>query len=127
MDSSTLHPCNVSVGVGSERKHVFMICLLNPNIPSPCIALSRRPAAVFTPVTQATRDHAGAGVRPAGHQPRGAARAETQGSQVRAPALAHLRIQVGDEGGQSGIELETKVTYYGLTPIYHSVLSVKAL
>ena len=37
MDSSTLHPCNVSVGVGSERKHVFMICLLNPNIPAPCI------------------------------------------------------------------------------------------
>ena len=96
MDSSTLHPCYVSVGVGSGRKHVFMICLLNPNILAP---LSRRPAAVFTPVTQATRDHAGAGVRQSGHQPRGAARAETQGSQVRAPALAHLRLQVGEGGG----------------------------
>ena len=38
MDSSILHPCYVSVGVGSERKHVFMICLLNPNI---LAALSR--------------------------------------------------------------------------------------
>ena len=61
-------------------------------------------------VTQATRDHAGAGVRQAGHQPRGAARAAAQGSQVRAPALAHLRLQVGGGGGgQCGIELETEV------------------
>ena len=85
---------------------MFMICLLNPNI---LALLSRRPAAVFTPVTQATRDHAGAGVRPAGHQPRTAARAAAQGTQVRAPALAHLRLQVDGGGGQCGIELETKV------------------
>ena len=66
---------------------------------------------MFTPVTQATRDHAGAGVRQSGHQPRTVARAAAQGSQVRAPALAHLRLQVGG-GGHSGIELETEVRVF---------------
>ena len=96
MDSSILHPCYVSVGVGSERKHVFMICLLNPNI----LAALSRPRLLCSRVTQATRDHAGAGVRQAGHQPGGAARAAAPGRQVRAPALAHLRLQVGGGAGE---------------------------
>ena len=64
---------------------------------SRCIVPARLPCSR---VTQATRDHAGAGVRQAGHQPGGAARAAAPGRQVRAPALAHLRLQVGGGGGE---------------------------